>query len=76
MKKRGSNCGTSVTATVVSSRHTNLLERARAFPVEAVRPWGNAAKFKNPCYCDVRAPGPLPVAAACGRRRAGGCAGW
>jgi len=31
MKKRGSNCGTSVTATVVSSRHTNLLERARAF---------------------------------------------
>ena len=58
MKKRGSsNSNASVTVTVVSSRHTNLLERARAFPVETVRPWGNAAKFKNPCYCDVRTPG-------------------
>lgn len=52
MKKRASN--NSVSSTVLSSRHTNLLERARAFPVEAVRPWGNPAKFKNPAYCDVR----------------------
>lgn len=53
MKKRSSN---SVSRAVLSSRHTNLLERARAFPVEAVRPWGDKAKFTAE-YCDVR---PLP----------------
>ena len=53
MKKRSSNC---VSRRVLSSRHTNLLERARAFPVEAVRPWGDKAKFTAE-YCDVR---PLP----------------
>lgn len=55
MKKRSSN---SVSRVVLSSRHTNLLERARAFPVEAVRPWGDKAKFTAE-YCDVR---PLPCA--------------
>ena len=50
MKKRSSN---SVSRVVLSSRHTNLLERARAFPVEAVRPWGDKAKFTAE-YCDVR----------------------
>ena len=62
MKKRSSN---SVSRVVLSSRHTNLLERARAFPVEAVRPWGDKAKFTAE-YCDVRPLRPvLCVPAVC-----------